>query len=224
MTVLTESRLPLPLLRKGKVREVYEVDADHLLLVASDRVSAFDIVMAEPIPRKGAVLTQLSAFWFERLAGVTASHYVTAETDRDHRAGASAGRCQGSGVRQGNVGTEDQPGALRVRGARLYLRLGVERIPGPWNPGRREAGARTGAEQSPGTSDLLAGHQGRVGPRHQRDLRRGRQGDGSRDGGSAAGPELRGLSRRGDARIRTRASSSPIPSSSSASTSAARCG
>ena len=82
MAVLTESRLPLPLLRKGKVREVYQVDADHLLLVASDRVSAFDIVMAEPIPRKGAVLTQLSAFWFERLAGVTASHYVTADTDQ----------------------------------------------------------------------------------------------------------------------------------------------
>jgi len=82
MAVLTESRLPLPLLRKGKVREVYEVDPDHLLLVASDRVSAFDIVMAEPIPRKGAVLTQLSAFWFERLAGVTASHYVTADTDQ----------------------------------------------------------------------------------------------------------------------------------------------
>ena len=78
---LTESRLPLPLLRRGKVREVYEVDGDHLLLVASDRVSAFDIVMREPIPRKGAVLTQISAFWFERLAGVVPSHYVTARVD-----------------------------------------------------------------------------------------------------------------------------------------------
>ncbi len=78
---LTESRLPLPLLRRGKVREVYEVDADLLLLVASDRVSAFDIVMREPIPRKGAVLTQISAFWFERLAGVAPSHYLTARTD-----------------------------------------------------------------------------------------------------------------------------------------------
>ena len=77
---LVESRLPLPLLRRGKVREVYEVDPDHLLLVASDRVSAFDIVMREPIPRKGAVLTQISAFWFERLAGVR-SHYLTARTD-----------------------------------------------------------------------------------------------------------------------------------------------
>jgi len=75
---LTESRLPLPLLRRGKVREVYDVGADHLLLVASDRVSAFDIVMREPIPRKGAVLTQVSAFWFERLRGIVPSHYVTA--------------------------------------------------------------------------------------------------------------------------------------------------
>jgi phosphoribosylaminoimidazole-succinocarboxamide synthase len=80
MSVVTESRLPLPLLRRGKVREVYEVDAGHLLLVASDRVSAFDVVMREPIPRKGAVLTQLSAFWFERLAGVVPSHFVTART------------------------------------------------------------------------------------------------------------------------------------------------
>ena len=67
--------LPLPLLRRGKVREVYEVDAEHLLLVASDRVSAFDVVMREPIPHKGAVLTQISAFWFERLGGVVPSHY-----------------------------------------------------------------------------------------------------------------------------------------------------
>jgi phosphoribosylaminoimidazole-succinocarboxamide synthase len=77
---LRESRLPLPLLRRGKVREVYEVDANHLLMVASDRVSAFDIVMREPIPRKGAVLTQISAFWFERLVGVFPSHYVTARS------------------------------------------------------------------------------------------------------------------------------------------------
>jgi phosphoribosylaminoimidazole-succinocarboxamide synthase len=82
MTVLVESRLPLPLLRRGKVRDVYEVDAEHLLMVASDRVSAFDVVMAEAIPRKGAVLTQISAFWFERLAGVVPSHFFTASTER----------------------------------------------------------------------------------------------------------------------------------------------
>jgi phosphoribosylaminoimidazole-succinocarboxamide synthase len=75
---MVQSRLPLPLLRRGKVREVYEVDRDHLLLVASDRVSAFDVVMREPVPQKGAVLTQISAFWFELLARVFPSHYVTA--------------------------------------------------------------------------------------------------------------------------------------------------
>jgi phosphoribosylaminoimidazole-succinocarboxamide synthase len=77
---LVQSKLPLPLLRRGKVREVYEVDQDHLLIVASDRVSAFDVVMREPVPRKGAVLTQISAFWFEHLADVFPSHYVTART------------------------------------------------------------------------------------------------------------------------------------------------
>jgi phosphoribosylaminoimidazole-succinocarboxamide synthase len=78
---MAESRLPLPLLRRGKVREVYEVDAEHLLLVASDRVSAFDVVMREPVPRKGAVLTQMSAFWFERLREVVPSQFVTARAD-----------------------------------------------------------------------------------------------------------------------------------------------
>jgi phosphoribosylaminoimidazole-succinocarboxamide synthase len=77
---LVESNLPLPLLRKGKVREVYEVDAAHLLLVASDRVSAFDVVMQEPVPHKGAVLTQISAFWFQLLAEIFPSHYLTART------------------------------------------------------------------------------------------------------------------------------------------------
>lgn len=80
MTALAAAKLPLPLLRRGKVREVYAVDAGRLLLVASDRVSAFDVVMREPVPHKGAVLTQLSAWWFRRLAGVVPSHYLTADT------------------------------------------------------------------------------------------------------------------------------------------------
>ncbi|HXQ29211.1 MAG TPA: phosphoribosylaminoimidazolesuccinocarboxamide synthase [Gemmatimonadales bacterium] len=76
---LVASALPLPLVRRGKVREVYSVDAETLLLVASDRVSAFDVVMREPVAKKGAVLTQLSAFWFERLASVMPSHFLTAD-------------------------------------------------------------------------------------------------------------------------------------------------
>jgi phosphoribosylaminoimidazole-succinocarboxamide synthase len=78
-TALRESALPLPLLRRGKVREVYELGPSELLLVASDRVSAFDIVMQEPVPMKGAVLTQISAFWFRKLAQAVASHFITAD-------------------------------------------------------------------------------------------------------------------------------------------------
>jgi phosphoribosylaminoimidazole-succinocarboxamide synthase len=77
--VLMQSCLPLPLLRRGKVREVYAVDDATLLLVASDRVSAFDVVLNEPVPDKGAVLTQLSAFWFAQLAGVMPHHCLTAD-------------------------------------------------------------------------------------------------------------------------------------------------
>src|SRR5918912_2054343 len=63
-------------MRRGKVREMYVVDDERLLMVASDRVSAFDVVMNEPIPGKGAVLTALSAFWFRRTANVVANHFI----------------------------------------------------------------------------------------------------------------------------------------------------
>ncbi len=77
----TGRELPLALWRRGKVREVYEVDAERLLLVASDRVSAFDVVLAEPIPGKGQVLTQLAAYWFQRLGPVCANHFLSADID-----------------------------------------------------------------------------------------------------------------------------------------------
>jgi phosphoribosylaminoimidazole-succinocarboxamide synthase len=80
-TTLAESRLPLKRINQGKVREIYEVDGQTLLLVASDRISAFDVVMAEPIPRKGAVLTQMSAYWFRTLSSTVPNHYLTADAD-----------------------------------------------------------------------------------------------------------------------------------------------
>jgi phosphoribosylaminoimidazole-succinocarboxamide synthase len=79
MTVMAESRLPLRQIARGKVRDVYEVDAERLLLVATDRVSAFDVVMRETIPFKGAVLTQISAFWFRQLAADVAHHMLAAD-------------------------------------------------------------------------------------------------------------------------------------------------
>jgi len=63
------------------VREVYEVDQESLLLVTSDRISAFDVVMEEPIPHKGAVLTQMSKYWFEELEGIVPSHFISADAD-----------------------------------------------------------------------------------------------------------------------------------------------
>jgi phosphoribosylaminoimidazole-succinocarboxamide synthase len=77
---LTTSRLDgLNLVHRGKVRETYEVDERHLLLVATDRLSAFDVVFDQPIPDKGAVLTRLSTWWFDRLAPLGRSHFVSAD-------------------------------------------------------------------------------------------------------------------------------------------------
>lgn len=68
----------LPLFARGKVREIYDL-GDRLLLVASDRISAFDVVMNEPIPGKGIVLTTLSAFWFEATANLLPNHYISVD-------------------------------------------------------------------------------------------------------------------------------------------------
>ena len=94
---LFESRLhSLPLIARGKVRENYAVGADRLLMVASDRLSAFDVVMGEPIPGKGRVLTQMALRWFERLRHVVPNHLtgddpesVVATDERDQVRGRS---------------------------------------------------------------------------------------------------------------------------------------
>ncbi len=71
----------LTLLHRGKVRDVYEAGEDRLLLIATDRISAFDCILPTLIERKGEVLTRLSAFWFNRLAGVTTNHVLTTDLD-----------------------------------------------------------------------------------------------------------------------------------------------
>jgi phosphoribosylaminoimidazole-succinocarboxamide synthase len=75
--VQAAGELPLPLVRRGKVRELYGVDAERLLMVASDRISAFDVIMAEPIPGKGQVLTALSAFWFRFTTDLVRNHLLS---------------------------------------------------------------------------------------------------------------------------------------------------
>jgi phosphoribosylaminoimidazole-succinocarboxamide synthase len=77
---LARSELPLPLRRAGKVRDVYDL-GDALLMVATDRISAFDVVMPEPVPRKGEVLNLLSAWWFQRTADIIANHMISVDPD-----------------------------------------------------------------------------------------------------------------------------------------------
>lgn len=76
-TAITASEVPeLPLARRGKVRDVYRVDDDRLLLVATDRISAFDCILPNAIPHKGAVLTQISRFWFTKFSQLVANHML----------------------------------------------------------------------------------------------------------------------------------------------------
>src|SRR5881275_3472408 len=81
MLLMTESDLPLKRIARGKVRDVYEVDADRLLLVATDRVSAFDVVMGETIPHKGTVLTQITAWWLRQLEPRIEHHMLYADIE-----------------------------------------------------------------------------------------------------------------------------------------------
>jgi phosphoribosylaminoimidazole-succinocarboxamide synthase len=81
MTTMRSSDLPLPKIGSGKVRDIYAVGEDRVLLLTTDRISAFEVVMAETIPMKGAVLTQISAYWFRELEGVVPHHMISANAD-----------------------------------------------------------------------------------------------------------------------------------------------
>ena len=73
-----------PLIHRGKVRDLYAVGEDRLLMVASDRLSAFDVVMAEPIPDKGRVLTAMTAFWLEQVADVVPNAVISMDLSLIH--------------------------------------------------------------------------------------------------------------------------------------------
>jgi phosphoribosylaminoimidazole-succinocarboxamide synthase len=79
MTLLTSTIPELSLIHRGKVRETYQVGPDQLLLVATDRLSAFDVVFEQPIPDKGRILTQLSAWWFGELSALGPTHFLSVD-------------------------------------------------------------------------------------------------------------------------------------------------
>ena len=92
--VLESSLKSLPLVGRGKVRDIYDAGEDRLLIVQSDRISAFDVILNEPVPGKGAVLTEMSFFWFEKLGGMIKNHLtddspesVVAADEREQIAG-----------------------------------------------------------------------------------------------------------------------------------------
>ncbi len=156
------SKLSLPHHYTGKVRELYEVDHDRMLVVASDRVSVFDVVLPDLIPDKGRVLTALSTFWFEQTARPRAQ---PPRVVRPHRLPRDRG---GRDRGPGDARAGGPAGAARVRRPRLPLRFGVERLPGDRHrdgahPPRRPPSGRTTAR-----ADLHAHHQGRRGPRPSR--------------------------------------------------------
>jgi phosphoribosylaminoimidazole-succinocarboxamide synthase len=113
--VLLQTNIPhLPLWRRGKVRDVYDA-GDRLLIVATDRISAFDVVLPTGIPDKGAVLTQLSLFWFDLLRDVVANHVVTSSVD-DYGHGLEEVRDQLEGRSMMVLKTEALPVECVVRG------------------------------------------------------------------------------------------------------------
>jgi phosphoribosylaminoimidazole-succinocarboxamide synthase len=79
--VIVQTELPFKILNRGKVRDLYEID-DKLLIIATDRISAFDYVLPDPIPKKGMCLTQLSKFWFEQTKNIVPNHFISADVEK----------------------------------------------------------------------------------------------------------------------------------------------
>ena len=74
--------LPIPKIYSGKVRELFEIDKERILIVTTDRISAFDFVLPTPVPEKGIILNKLSLFWFEKLRDICDNHLVESDFDK----------------------------------------------------------------------------------------------------------------------------------------------
>ncbi len=148
----------LDLLRSGKVRDIYRADDGRLLLVASDRVSTFDVVHPTAIPDKGPVLTGVSRFWFDHLADVVDNHLVSTDVaDFGEAAQVHADELHGRTmlVREAEI----IPFECVVRGRRVRL----EGVPAGRDRLRHPAGRGAGGGRPPARADLHAGHEGRTG-------------------------------------------------------------
>lgn len=106
---MTDGTLPLPLLFRGKVRDVYAVPEEYLLLVASDRVSAFDVVMNEPVPDKGRVLTQITAWWLRTHLGDIPNHLVSVCSDEIRTAVPALAGCEAEWAGRATLARRTRP-------------------------------------------------------------------------------------------------------------------
>ena len=161
MTTMLASDLPLPRIGRGKVRDIYAVGDDRVLLLTTDRISAFDVVMAETIPMKGAVLTQISAWWFAQLEGVVHHHMISADADEIIRQVPALGGHRASLAGRAMLcrRTTVFPIECVVRG---YISGSAwKEYAATGHAGRREASLRPAGERETGAGDLQPGHQGR---------------------------------------------------------------
>ncbi len=148
----------LNLIKRGKVRDIYDL-GDNLLMVATDRISAFDVIMPDPIPDKGIILTQISLYWFEIMKPIIENHVVSADVNEYPSV------CQpyAETLRERSMLVKKtNPLAHRVRGQGLHIRFRVEILsrirqclrnsPGSWAAGiRQTAGANFYAVNQRGT-------------------------------------------------------------------------
>lgn len=171
MNAILQTDCPgLRLLARGKVRDVYEVDAERLLFVATDRISAFDVVMRNGIPGKGVLLTRISRFWFEWLGKDTPHHFLTAEiADMPESVQRHAGQLEGRSMLVRRL--EMLPveaiirGHLAGSGWASYQRDGtVCGIPLP--PGLRRCEALPQPLYTPSTKAELGDHDENISPEH----------------------------------------------------------
>ena len=155
-TVHTSSIQSLPLLARGKVRDNYAVGDDRILMVASDRLSAFDVIMGEPIPGKGEILTQMALFWFDRLGHLCPNH-LTGDAPESVVTPEEVPQVTGPL----HAGQAAQADSGRSRGARLPGRQRLEGIPGERGPSAA-CRCRAGLQQreQAAAADLHARGQG----------------------------------------------------------------
>ena len=153
------------------MRDIYEV-GDRLLIVATDRLSAFDVVFPTPIPDKGRVLTQLSMFWFEKLAAVIPNHVISA-TNFDGELAPYAAALEGRAM----LVRRTEPRSDRMRGARIYLRFRLEGLSEDGRDLRHSASRRPARIGPAAQSDLYAFDESDHRPRRKYLVRGNRRAD-----------------------------------------------